>query len=162
MIHVWPYTSNSQFCNISEINSISSLCCLSSSLTERPFILQTNTFSKSTAVEKDRSKDLWFHLASVYYLNKRPISLRCTNNSPFIQGWKASNTEDQKSNTQKVEWENTMLTRLKSLSFCHQALFTLGTKLHPVSVHYLYTHYKNKHETPHFRTGSDLYDLRVF
>lgn len=46
IIHVSWYTSATLFCNISEINSISSLCRLSSRLPALRFISQTNTFSK--------------------------------------------------------------------------------------------------------------------
>lgn len=49
IIHVSWYTSTSPFCNISEINSISSSCRLSSRLPVQQFILQTNTFSKQMA-----------------------------------------------------------------------------------------------------------------
>lgn len=49
IIHVSWYTSTSPFCNISEINSISSSCSLSSRLPGRQFIFQTNTFSKQMA-----------------------------------------------------------------------------------------------------------------
>lgn len=49
IIHVSWYTSSSPFCNISEINSISSSCWLSSRLPEQQFILKTNTFIKQMA-----------------------------------------------------------------------------------------------------------------
>lgn len=49
IIHVSWYTSTSPFCNISEINSISSPCRLSSRLPVQQFILQTNTYSKQMA-----------------------------------------------------------------------------------------------------------------
>ena len=49
IIHVSWYTSTSPFCNISEINSISSSCRLSSRLPVQQFILKTNTFSKQMA-----------------------------------------------------------------------------------------------------------------
>lgn len=53
IIHVSWYTSTSPFCNISEINSISSSCRLSSRLPLQQFILQTNTFSKQMARNDD-------------------------------------------------------------------------------------------------------------
>lgn len=49
IIHVSWYTSTSPFCNISEINSISSSCRLSSRLPAQQFILKTNTFSEQMA-----------------------------------------------------------------------------------------------------------------
>lgn len=52
IIHVSWYTSTTLFCNISEINSISSLCRLSSRLPALRFISQTNTFSKQMEREK--------------------------------------------------------------------------------------------------------------
>lgn len=54
IIHVSWYTSATLFCNISEINSISSLCRLSSRLPALRFISQTNTFSKQ--MERGKKK----------------------------------------------------------------------------------------------------------
>ena len=55
IIHVSWHTSNSPFCNISEINSISSRCRLSARLPAQPFISQTNTFSKQTIANAEET-----------------------------------------------------------------------------------------------------------
>lgn len=65
IIHVSWYTSATLFCNISEINSISSLCRLSTRLPAPRFISQTNTFSKQMERRKKMGKEMTENIYNV-------------------------------------------------------------------------------------------------
>lgn len=77
IIHVSWYTSTTLFCNISEINSISSLCRLSSRLAALRFILQTNTFSKQMEREKKKERGGREMTGNIYNVpSKRSVAWR--------------------------------------------------------------------------------------